>query len=307
MTDPRPWVPAATLVATYLALATLPLLVAAAAGRAPLVRVVEHALLLATAIWAARYRDHDRGSARGGATESRRATRWLAVVAAWVPIVFVPPLYGELPHVAAGFGTAMHDAPVIRWEHLLFDRWFDGSPAATLAARWPSLALSEVLHAGYLSYYALIVGPPLLFFLTHRRRAFGLSMFGVMSAFVCCYVVFVLFPVQGPWFEWPMPEQLPRGPIRLAVERILHAGSSRGTAFPSSHVAISVAQTIVTWGAEPWAGVVCLVCTILLSIGAVYGGLHYGIDIVAGGCLGAVVGVAAPRLYDALTRRRAGA
>ena len=62
----------------------------------------------------------------------------------------------ELPAVTAGLGAHMHDTTVIAWEHGLFG----ASPAQTLAARWPYAWLSETLHAGYLSYYALIIGPP---------------------------------------------------------------------------------------------------------------------------------------------------
>jgi membrane-associated phospholipid phosphatase len=275
------WAPVNALVAAYLAASALPLSAAVLTGRASAARLAAHLAFLLLTAWGAR-----RGVGR--------ASPALQTVAAWTPLLLVPAFYNELPHVAAGLGTRMHDAPVIRWELALFG----DSPARTFAAAMPWRALSELLHAGYLSYYALIVGPPLVFWAMGRRRAFAESAFAVMLAFVCCYCVFVAFPVQGPWFEWPIPAAIPRGPVREAVERLLLAGSSRGTAFPSSHVAVSVAQTLATWRLLPPLGWACAACTVALSLGAVYGGLHYAIDVLVGAGVGAVVGLLGPRVVS---------
>jgi len=269
-------------VAAYLAAAALPLVAAVAQGRTSASWLAAHAAFLLATAWCAR------SSGRGE----------LAVLAPWLPLLLVPPLYTELPHVAAGLGLAMHDARVIGWELALFG----DSPARTFAAHAPWRWLSETLHAGYLSYYGVIFGPPLLLFARRRamgERPFAECVFTVMLAFVCCYAVFVCFPVQGPWFQWPAPA-VPAGPVRAAVERLLHAGSSRGTAFPSSHVAVSVAQTLVTLRHARWAGAVCALCTVALALGAVYGGLHYGIDVVVGAGLGAVIGTVGPRVFRTL-------
>ncbi|AHG88334.1 hypothetical protein J421_0797 [Gemmatirosa kalamazoonensis] len=276
--DPS-WEPANALVAAYLAVTLVPLVVAVALDRTSATRLGAHATMLLLTGWGARPRHgHSRIAA------------WLP----WIPLLLVPALYNELPHVAAGFGTAMHDARVLGWEHGLFG----ASPARTFSAAAPWRWLSETLHAGYLSYYALIFGPPLLLFARGRRRAFAVSAFTVMLAFVCCYAVFVCFPVQGPWFEWPVPTTIPDGPVRRAVERLLRAGSSRGTAFPSSHVAVSLAQTLAVLRASRPLGAACAVCTLALALGAVYGSLHYGVDVVAGAGVGTAVGLLGAKLYD---------
>jgi membrane-associated phospholipid phosphatase len=280
--------PANRLVAAYLVASLVPLAVAAATGRTSVERLATHVVFLLAALWAARRRWPSVGAPIVDVV--------VATVAAWLPLLLIPGLYNEIPYILPGLGGVLHDARVIGWEHALFGT----SPVYTLSARLPSRALSETLHAGYLSYYALIYGPPLRLFLTGRRRDFGETTFTVLLAFVCCYTAFVLFPVQGPWFEWVAPATIPHGPIRATVERLLHAGSSRGTAFPSSHVAVSVAQTLVTLRLQPALGVLAAVCTATLALGAVYGGLHYGIDVVVGAVCGVVIAVVARWVWPRL-------
>ncbi len=262
-----------------------------------------------------------------------------ATFVAWAPLVAVPGLYAELPLVAAGLARTglvglggapvMHDAAVIRWELAAFGPWLGGSPAMVLATRLPWTALSELLHLAYLSYYVIIYVPPALLWWEARRRreaprgrvsgaadpagAFAASAFTVLLAFVCCYSVFVVFPVQGPWYTWDTggAHGLPlTGWIRASVQGLLVAGSSRGTAFPSSHVAVSVAQTVVLARVAPRLAWLVGPATALLALGAVYGGYHYGVDAVVGAAVGAVVGWAGVRVIsggDAGMGRRAGA
>jgi membrane-associated phospholipid phosphatase len=78
---------------------------------------------------------------------------------------------------------------------------------------------------------------------------------------------------------------------RLAVA-ILASGSSRGAAFPSSHMAISAAQAVIAWRWQPRVGAVLSIVALLVGLGAVYGGFHYGADMVAGAVIGLVIAVA---------------
>lgn len=281
-----PFRPAAALLAAYVA-ATLPLAARGGAG-AGLLAVL--AALLAAAAWT-----RWAGRPVGGAARA---------LAAWLPLLAVPACYAALPAVAAGLGrTALHDPLVIAWETALFGT----SPTLALSARWPARPLSELLHLGYLSYYAVIYVPPawLWWRATRdpaRRDAFAAATWTVWLAFVACYAVFAWLPVQGPWYQWPAPATVPDGPARALVQALLRAGSSRGTAFPSSHVAVSVAQTLALAQVAPRLGVATAVATALLATGAVYGGFHYAVDVVAGAGVGIVIGALGPRLHTRLAR-----
>ena len=280
----RPPAPAAAtpvaMLAAYLAASLPPLLLAPAP---PAALVALQAALLAATAWALRARDPRAG---------------------WLPLLALPLCYAALPHVSAGLGrAAMHDHTVLRWE----ERWFGTSPVFTLSARWPSPALGELLHLGYLGYYALIYLPPAWLWWRGRRDAFAASVLAVWATFVCCYAVFAWWPVQGPWYQWPAPATIPDGAARRLVLALLSAGSSRGTAFPSSHVAVAVAQTVALSHAAPRLALPAAAATALLTAGAVYGGFHYGVDVAAGAALGGVVGLAGPRLLRAARRSDPGA
>ena len=57
-------------------------------------------------------------------------------------------------------------------------------------------------------------------------------------------------------------------------------------------MAVSAAQAVMALRWQPRAGIVVTLVAILVGLGAVYGGFHYGIDVVSGAALGLFVGVA---------------
>jgi membrane-associated phospholipid phosphatase len=287
---PPATLPALTLLAGWLAASALPLARTAMATGAPgdLATLATHVALLALALGLRR-----RAASRDGSPAGR-------ALAAWLPLLAVPLCYAELPRIAAGLaarparGAPLHDATVAAWERALFGALPGDSPAVALAVWLPAPLVSEALHLGYLSYYALIYLPPALLWWRGRHAAHADAVRTVLLAFVLCYVVFATWPVAGPWYAWPVPPAVPDGPVRAAVQALLHAGSSRGTAFPSSHVAVSVAQTLVLARRAPGMAWPAGVATLALTLGAMYGGFHWGVDVLAGGAVGLVAGVVGP-------------
>lgn len=201
-----------------------------------------------------------------------------------LPLVVVPVLYAEIPALIAAAGSPYHDVWIQQVELAVFG----GQPSRTFARTFPNLLVSELLHAGYLSYYPLIFAPPLVLLLRNERPAFSRTVLALTLTYLACWVLFVCFPVQGPRFLWG-PSDAPDGPVRRATLSILAAGSSRGAAFPSSHMAVSVAQAIAALRWQRRLGWVVLVLAFLVGLGAVYGGFHYATDIIAGAALGAVI------------------
>ena len=110
-----------------------------------------------------------------------------------------------------------------------------------------------------------------------------------------CFAIFVAFPVHGLRYLG-VPEGVPEGPVRGLVLSLLERGSSRGAAFPSSHVAVIVAQTLLALRHHPRAGRWVLVIAIGLGAGAVHGGFHYAVDALAGTALGVLIVPVAPML-----------
>ena len=229
----------------------------------------------------------------------RRAPRPARFLAAWYPLLLMPLLYSELDLLnLAVWGGEFFDPVILHWEQDLFG----GQPSITFAYAAPWLLLSELLHGSYISYYLIIYGPPIALYATGRLEPMARTVFALMLAFATHYLVFVYFPVQGPRYLFPAPDagSIASGPLYKLAHLILEAGSSRGSAFPSSHVAVAVVQTIMVIRYLPRLAPVVALLTVGLAVGAVYGGFHYATDVVVGAITGAIVGLAAPRIYRAL-------
>jgi membrane-associated phospholipid phosphatase len=208
----------------------------------------------------------------------RRVPDWLRN---WIPVVAIPILYAEAPQIISAAGhELMQDAAILRIEYA----WFRGNPATSLAQAWPWTALSELLHTCYLSYYAIVVSLPVLLHKAGRQRDFSRAVFGLLLTFTVCFLIYVVIPVEGPRYRGGA--DAPTGAIRSATLWLLENGSSRGTAFPSSHVAVAVAQTVLAFQFFGRRAVGLAIITVGLALGAVYGGFHYAIDAVAGAALG---------------------
>jgi len=201
-----------------------------------------------------------------------------------LPFVAFPLLYLEVPLLNQVLVQGFQDARVMAWE----SAWF-GDPARTLAARWPWVWLSEGLHLAYLGYYALVAIPPLLLFVRQNGPGLRGMGTGAVLSYVPVLLVYPFLPTEGPRYGGAPPD-IPSGPAREMVLRILEAGSSRGTAFPSLHMSLAVSITVVLLVLRPRWGAVALVLSAGMALGAVYGGFHYAVDLVAGGAVGVVGG-----------------
>lgn len=222
---------------------------------------------------------------------SHRAS--LRAVRDWIPLAVGPFLYLELRWLIQGIGRPHADALAQGWERALFPTY----PAATWAPSLPIAAISEMLHLAYASYYLLVFVPPVILYLRGRREAYATTLLALTVVYGACFVAYLVFPVDGPRFLVG-PAAAPDGPVRSFVLRLLDAGSSRGTAFPSSHVAASVVATLAALRFQRPVGIVVAVLTVGLTLGTVYGGFHYAVDSLAG----VIVGLAAWGIANALCR-----
>ena len=207
------------------------------------------------------------------------------IVGDLLPLVVPPLLYGEIPALIGAIGSSYHDA-VIQWIEIGI---FRGEASRTFASAVPYLGISELLHAGYLAYYPAIFVPPLLLLARGERRGYAETVLATTITYLVCWTIFVVMPVEGPRYLWGASAGAPDGPMRRLVNAVLAAGSSRGAAFPSSHMAVMVAQTMLAMRWQRRTGAVLAVVSVLVGVGAVYGGFHYATDIVAGAVLGSVI------------------
>ncbi len=214
------------------------------------------------------------------------------------PIILLLPFYSQIGLLNAQFApdaVFANDAVIQSWENLIFG----GQISYSWIRDHPSVFWSGLLHLAYLSYYPIVILPPVLLVLRGRPGDARAVVFATMMAFVVCYLFFVLYPVAGPNYAF----EHPAGPVRdvwsaKLIYGILAGGSSFGAAFPSSHVAASTAATAALWRAWKPLGVGFTLPLILLTIGTVYCQMHYGIDAAAGLAVGLVAPIVSARIQS---------
>ena len=201
------------------------------------------------------------------------------------PLLLLVGLYGQLDVLNRGVVRA-HDALVQQWELGLFGIqvsrvWWQAAP---------SVFWSTVLHAAYFAYYFIVSIPAFYFLWRGDLIAVRRFVLAVMTTFVLCYLAFIFFPVAGPYYVFARPaDWFVANPAARLVYDTLAEGSSYGAAFPSSHVAATVAAALTAAMGSRRLGLLLLLPTMLLTVGVVYCQMHYAVDAVAGLALGVLV------------------
>jgi membrane-associated phospholipid phosphatase len=223
--------------------------------------------------------------------------RFLLFFRLFYPIALTPLLYLELAPLNQLHVTGYFDPSVMRWEEAMF-----GDQLAMVFSDWYGrLWFSETLHLGYFSYYLIVPGAAVAAYVLKGPRSLERASFTIALAFFSCYLCFAVFPVAGPRYDFPLiAGEAAEGRIIRLVHSILESGSSKGTAFPSSHVAATVSAWLATgreskrvfWIMAPFA--------VSLTLGTVYGRFHYGIDATVGLLVAAIAYAATPWLLRLL-------
>ena len=233
------------------------------------------------------------------AAEARRqAAGKPSFLAEWYPLVVLTAVYGSVglvnaPREAAGLS---YDAVVQGWEAATFGR--------QVAHEWSrdpnSTAVSWPLSLSYLAFFPVLIAAPALLWWRRRHECARQMIFGITLTFFTCYILFLLFPVAGPPYlwGWPLDPRHTRLPARM-VQDLIDNADSWGSAFPSSHVAASMAAAML--GLRMWRplGLMLLPMAVAICIGVVYFQVHYAIDALAGFGIAVVTTMMTRRVWTA--------
>jgi membrane-associated phospholipid phosphatase len=203
-----------------------------------------------------------------------------------MPLIIVLAGYAALDVLSGGGQLRAHDRVLLGWEEAAFGM----QPARDWWRGHTSPFWSTLLHGVYFFYYLILALPALFFLLQGDWPAFRRLTRNVVCTFCVCFLVFVLYPVAGPYyvFEHPTGLMVDNLPAHL-VYAALASGSSFGAAFPSSHVAAATAAELATFRGNRTLGWILLLPVILMPIATVYTQMHYAWDAIAGVLVGILV------------------
>ena len=218
------------------------------------------------------------------------------------PMVWLLAFWTEVDLVRRQLGDGAHDAWVVALEDAVLGIHLHEIWMPNMHSLW----FSELMYAAYFGYYLTLVLPVLWLLARRSDEVLMDALFRMMATFTVCFVLYALWPVDGPrqvapFFDGPNA----RGVFYRLVDFVaVQNGMSLGAAFPSSHVAGVVTVAWVARRYMPrWAFWILSLEAAGVFLSTFYTQQHYAIDAVAGVMVAvAVQGLAVPMARRGLSR-----
>jgi membrane-associated phospholipid phosphatase len=208
----------------------------------------------------------------------------------WYPHLFFIFCFEELAYLVHLVTPNWQDAKLIA-----FDRWIFSVHPSLWLEQFSTPLRNDLFQLAYLTYflYLLVLGGILYY--REEWEAYWSVMTYSAVAYTLGYVIAAFFPIESPWFAlagtWH--GDLLGGPFTATINFIEHYGRVRGAAFPSEHVAGSVAALWGAWRHRRWLYWVMLPLVTVMCASTIWGRYHYVADIFGGiltGTLGYFIG-----------------
>ncbi len=208
----------------------------------------------------------------------------------WYPHLFFLFCFEELGKLVHLINPGWQDAKLIA-----FDYWLTGVHPALWLEQFATPGRNDFLQFTYITYftYLLIVGGVLYY--RCDWKAYWATMTYSACGYAIGYCIAMFFPIESPWFAMAgmWHGDLQGGPFTATINFIEHFGRVRGAAFPSEHVAGSVATLWGAWRHRRWLFWTLLPLAACMCVSTVWGRYHYVADVFAGiatGTMGYLVG-----------------
>ena len=222
----------------------------------------------------------------------------------WYPHLFFLFCFEELGALAHLVSPRWQDAKLIA-----FDHWLTGVHPAIWLEQFATPGRNEFMQFAYSTYfvYLLVLGG-ILYYREDWSGYWSVMTYSAVG-YAIGYVIAIFFPVESPWFAMAGSWQgeVHGGPFTAVINFIEHYGRVRGAAFPSQHVAGSVAALWGAWRHRRWLFWVMLPLLLCMCVSTVWGRYHYVADIFGGmitGTLGFVIGKWVMDRQEAAYRRQ---
>jgi len=205
---------------------------------------------------------------------------------------------------------------------------FNCQPAMLFSQNFSQHWLREILNMGYLSYYPLIIGTSMYFYIKNVKL-FEQFFFIVLFSFFCYYLIYLLFPTAGPQYYYQaigldqvnsgifpdvgyyfdkhqslLKPDINSGFFSQMVQNTQQVGERPTAAFPSSHVGISSLIILLIIKNRQYILLsVLFPLYMALVISTVYIQAHYVIDVFAGLITAVMFFFIGSSVYKVFTRK----
>jgi membrane-associated phospholipid phosphatase len=195
----------------------------------------------------------------------------------------------------------------------LDQRLFGVTPAVWLE-RYSTPAVVEYFSFFYFSYFSILaIYMVVVVWLEPPGRQTAVFAIGTLLVFAIGQLGYVLVPGYGPYAHLAssFTRPLEGGFFWDLVQRTVQAGGAMKDIFPSLHTAVPTWLTLYAIGRArrsarwKWAAIITGLSAVNIVVSTMLLRWHYGVDVIAGLSLAALVRVIAPKLARWEERRRA--
>jgi len=208
----------------------------------------------------------------------------------WYPHLYFLFCFEELAYLVHLVNPNWQDAKLIA-----FDHWMFGVHPSVWLEQFSTPLRNDFFQLAYLTYFVYLLALGGILYYRKEWNAYWSVMTYSAVGYAIGYVIASVFPVESPWFAMAgmWKGELHGGPFTATINFIEHYGRVRGAAFPSEHVAGSVAALWGAWRHKRWLFWVMLPLVLAMCVSTIWGRYHYVADIFGGiitGTLGFVIG-----------------
>jgi membrane-associated phospholipid phosphatase len=209
------------------------------------------------------------------------------------PLLVCIYCYSEDGSVINNMNPRFLDVYVQNFERQLFglnNKEEVGNYLRSLTSRKFNKLLGEYLHFCYFSFYCIMTGTYILAWMRYSREQFDYLSASECGIYLLSLGLYLIIPVEGPFWEGTPPNPDEVGYFfSFLAHKLVKNGSSRGTAFPSSHCGITTAIWLFTTIYKPVIASAYLLLCPGIILATVWCGFHYFVDSVTGVVLALLV------------------
>jgi len=144
--------------------------------------------------------------------------------------------------------------------------------------------LNEIMVFFLFAYFLMLPVGGGIFYIRGKKTEFQALLFNVVLSYFICFLLFLVFPAEGPWviMKGFHAGELEGGPLFNLYYSLQQAASIRGGCFPSSHVAGAFAVAFSFLSRHKKTGFALLFVASGVAVGTVFTRYHHAVDSIAG-------------------------